>query len=130
MPGGSRRLSIDFMKPSANRVGIRSTASLPVAEDTLAILARMSGLTNSTPLSFPPQASGAYIPVKPCADEKTIMDNTLSQRDQLRARKIHFQQIGMGTGRSGMKDRNDIIPLGTEDLKIDLPQWQRHAKAW
>jgi len=35
----------------------------------------------------------------------------LSQRDQLRARKVHFRQIGMEIGRSGMKDRNDIIPL-------------------
>jgi len=35
----------------------------------------------------------------------------LSQHDQLRARKVHFRQIGMEIGRSGMKDRNDIIPL-------------------
>lgn len=35
----------------------------------------------------------------------------LSQRDQLRAHKVHFRQIGMEIGRSGMKDHNDIIPL-------------------
>ena len=35
----------------------------------------------------------------------------LSQRDQLRARKVHFRQISMEIGRAGMKDRNDIIPL-------------------
>ena len=35
----------------------------------------------------------------------------LSQRDQLRAWKVHFRQIGMEIGRSGMKDHKDIIPL-------------------
>jgi len=35
----------------------------------------------------------------------------LSQRDQLRSWRVHFRQIGMEIGRSGMKDRNDIIPL-------------------
>ena len=35
----------------------------------------------------------------------------LSQRDQLRAWQVHFRQIGMEIGRSGMKDHKDIIPL-------------------
>ena len=35
----------------------------------------------------------------------------LSQRVQLRAWQVHFRQIGMEIGRSGMKDHNDIIPL-------------------
>src|SRR5438309_1909970 len=36
----------------------------------------------------------------------------LSQCDQLRARKVHFRQIGLEIGRPGMKDRSDIIPSG------------------
>ncbi|MBI3756772.1 MAG: hypothetical protein HY267_02235 [Deltaproteobacteria bacterium] len=42
-----------------------------------------------------------------------ILDENIlfSQRDQLQSWKVHFRQIGMEIGRSGMKDRNDIIPL-------------------
>lgn len=35
----------------------------------------------------------------------------LSQRNLLKSWKVHFRQIGVEVGRSGMKDRNDIIPL-------------------
>src|SRR5262245_41414137 len=34
-----------------------------------------------------------------------------SQSQQLAARRIHFRQIGEGVGRTGMKDREDILPL-------------------
>jgi hypothetical protein len=30
---------------------------------------------------------------------------------RLRAYRIHFRQIGAGVGRTGMKDREDILPL-------------------
>jgi hypothetical protein len=42
-----------------------------------------------------------------------ILDENIlfSQRDRLKSWKVHFKQIGMEIGRSGMKDRNDIIPL-------------------
>jgi hypothetical protein len=42
-----------------------------------------------------------------------ILDEDVSaiEREQLRARKIHFRQIGVEIGRFGMKDRTDIIPL-------------------
>jgi hypothetical protein len=38
-------------------------------------------------------------------------DIGLGQRHLLTDRKIHFRQIGVEIGRSGMKDRIDIIPL-------------------
>ena len=38
-------------------------------------------------------------------------DIGLSQRRSLESRKIHFRQIGVEIGRSGMKDRNEVIPL-------------------
>ena len=34
-----------------------------------------------------------------------------SQCQHLATRKIHFQKIGEGVGRLGMKDREDILPL-------------------
>jgi hypothetical protein len=42
-----------------------------------------------------------------------ILDENIlfSQRNRLKSWKVHFKQIGMEIGRSGMKDRNDIIPL-------------------
>jgi len=42
-----------------------------------------------------------------------ILDENIlfSQRDLLKSWKVHFRQIGMEIGRSGMKDRTDIIPL-------------------
>ena len=42
-----------------------------------------------------------------------ILDEDISAPacEQLRAHKIHFRQIGVDIGRSGMKDREDIIPL-------------------
>jgi hypothetical protein len=42
-----------------------------------------------------------------------ILDEDISaiERERLRARKIHFRQIGAEIGRFGMKDRTDIIPL-------------------
>jgi len=42
-----------------------------------------------------------------------ILDEDISvvECGRLRARKIHFRQIGKGVGRLGMKDRTDIIPL-------------------
>ena len=42
-----------------------------------------------------------------------ILDEDISiiERERLRARKIHFRQIGIEVGRLGMKDRDDIIPL-------------------
>ncbi len=38
-------------------------------------------------------------------------DIGLSQRQQLEAWKIHFRQIGVEIGSSGMKDHEEIIPL-------------------
>jgi hypothetical protein len=38
-------------------------------------------------------------------------DIGLAQCERLTARRIHFRQIGVGVGRSGMKDRDEIIPL-------------------
>jgi hypothetical protein len=38
-------------------------------------------------------------------------DISIDECERLRARKIHFRQIGKGVGRLGMKDRADIIPL-------------------
>ena len=38
-------------------------------------------------------------------------DVGLSQRQQLEAWKIHFRQIGVEIGSSGMKDHEGIIPL-------------------
>ena len=42
-----------------------------------------------------------------------ILDEDISvvECERLRARKIHFRQIGVEVGRLGMKDRTDIIPL-------------------
>jgi len=42
-----------------------------------------------------------------------ILDEDISapECEQLRASKIHFLQIGVDIGRSGMKDREGIIPL-------------------
>lgn len=42
-----------------------------------------------------------------------ILDEDISvvECERLRARKLHFRQIGKGVGRLGMKDRDDIIPL-------------------
>ena len=42
-----------------------------------------------------------------------ILDEDISviECEKLRARRIHFKQIGPGIGRFGMKDRDDIIPL-------------------
>jgi hypothetical protein len=42
-----------------------------------------------------------------------ILDEDISvvECERLRARKLHFQQIGKGVGRLGMKDRDAIIPL-------------------
>ena len=42
-----------------------------------------------------------------------ILDEDISvvECERLRARRIHFRQIGKGVGRLGMKDRTDIIPL-------------------
>jgi hypothetical protein len=42
-----------------------------------------------------------------------ILDEDIgySQRQWLEKWKIHFRQIGMEIGYSGMKDRNEIIPL-------------------
>jgi hypothetical protein len=43
----------------------------------------------------------------------TILDEDigLSQRRYLESLKIHFRQIGVEIGRSGLKDRNEVIPL-------------------
>jgi hypothetical protein len=40
-----------------------------------------------------------------------ILDEDISviECERLRARKIHFRQIGVDVGRLGMKDHNDII---------------------
>lgn len=38
-------------------------------------------------------------------------DIGLSQRRSLESWKIHFRQIGVEIGRSGLKDRNEVIPL-------------------
>lgn len=35
----------------------------------------------------------------------------IPERERLREWKIHFRSIGVETGRLGMKDREDIIPL-------------------
>ncbi len=35
----------------------------------------------------------------------------MSQRRSLKSWKIHFRQIGVEIGRSGLKDRNQVIPL-------------------
>jgi hypothetical protein len=42
-----------------------------------------------------------------------ILDEDISviECERLRARKLHFRQNGKGVGRSGMKDRDDLIPL-------------------
>jgi hypothetical protein len=42
-----------------------------------------------------------------------ILDEDISAPtcERLRAYKIHFRQIGVSIGRSGMKDREDVIPL-------------------
>ena len=42
-----------------------------------------------------------------------ILDEDIDaiQRERLEARRIHIRQIGVETGRSGMKDRDEIIPL-------------------
>ena len=42
-----------------------------------------------------------------------ILDENIlfSQRTKLKSWKIHFRQIGVEIGRSGMKDGNDILPL-------------------
>jgi len=42
-----------------------------------------------------------------------ILDENIDayQRQRLQAAKIRFRQIGVEIGRSGMKDRNDILPL-------------------
>lgn len=38
-------------------------------------------------------------------------DIGVSQRRSLKSWKIHFRQIGVEIGRSGLKDRNEVIPL-------------------
>lgn len=38
-------------------------------------------------------------------------DIGLSQRRSLESWKIHFRQVGVEIGRSGLKDRNEVIPL-------------------
>lgn len=38
-------------------------------------------------------------------------DISRSQCQQLAAWKIHFQKIGVGIGRAGMKDREELLPL-------------------
>jgi hypothetical protein len=38
-------------------------------------------------------------------------DIGLSQRRSLESLKVHFRQIGVEIGRSGLKDRNEVIPL-------------------
>ena len=38
-------------------------------------------------------------------------DTSVIEREGHLARKIHFRQIGVETGRFGMKDHDDIIPL-------------------
>ena len=42
-----------------------------------------------------------------------ILDEDISAPTckRLRAYKIHFRQIGVDIGRSGMKDREDVLPL-------------------
>jgi hypothetical protein len=42
-----------------------------------------------------------------------ILDEDISvpECEQLRVYKIHFRQIGVEIGRSGMKDREEILPL-------------------
>jgi hypothetical protein len=42
-----------------------------------------------------------------------ILDEDLSapERERLRAQKIHFRQIGVEIGRSGMRDHEGVIPL-------------------
>lgn len=42
-----------------------------------------------------------------------ILDEDIgfSQRRSLESWKIHFRQIGVEIGRSGLKDRNEVIPL-------------------
>jgi hypothetical protein len=42
-----------------------------------------------------------------------ILDEAISapECERLHAYKIHFRQIGLGVGRAGMKDREDVIPL-------------------
>ena len=57
------RLSIDFMKPSAKRVGMRSVASSCVAIETSPMRARVLASTSLPP----PCASGAYMPASPRA---------------------------------------------------------------
>jgi hypothetical protein len=41
-----------------------------------------------------------------------VLDENIDcyQRERLDRWKIHFRQIGVEIGRSGMKDRNDIVP--------------------
>src|SRR5829696_3675587 len=58
--GTRRRLSMDFMKPSPNRVGMRSTASSDVATETSPMRANVSAPTSAPP----PAARGAYIPAR------------------------------------------------------------------
>ena len=38
-------------------------------------------------------------------------DIGLSQRRSLESWKVHFRQVGVEIGRSGLKDRNEVIPL-------------------
>jgi hypothetical protein len=52
-----------FMNPNENRVGIRRTASRPVAEETAAIRAIASRVASP----FPPVARGAYRHARPRA---------------------------------------------------------------
>lgn len=42
-----------------------------------------------------------------------ILDEDISapECERLRAHKIHFRQIGVDIGRSGMKDHEGVIPL-------------------
>lgn len=42
-----------------------------------------------------------------------ILDEDIgqSQCQSLAAQKVHFRKIGVGIGRSGMKDQEDILPL-------------------
>jgi hypothetical protein len=42
-----------------------------------------------------------------------ILDKDMSapERERLHDHKIHFRQVGVEIGRSGMKDREEILPL-------------------
>ena len=67
-----------------------------------------------------------------------ILDENIgsAQCNQLQDWRIHFRQIGIGVGRSGMKDLNDVIPLlhslrrptfFTRDLDFYKPALRHHS---